>query len=212
AERLYHGQARAADQFAAPVAEHRLPNLPPLPHDPARARALLAEAGYPQGFRLTIHGPNGFFPGDDNLLQALAQSFTRVGIETAVETLPPATLFTRATNRDFSLFMTYYSSYLTINPMRQVAMTRNPELGHGPFNRQRYSNPAMDEPLAQAMSTMDPERREILTQQAAQALLDDKGLLPIIFLRNIWAAKRDKLTYEPSPVNHTSAQYARPVP
>ncbi|MBL6080000.1 ABC transporter substrate-binding protein [Belnapia sp. T18] len=211
AERLYHGQARAADQFAAPIAAHRLPDLPPLPHEPARARALLAEAGYPGGFRLTIHGPNGFFPGDDGLLQALAQSFTRIGIETSVETLPPATLFTRATNREFSLFMTYFSSYLTINPMRQVAMTRNPELGHGPFNRQRYSNPAMDAPLAEALTTMDPERREILTQQAAQALLEDKGVLPIIFLRNTWAARRDKVTYEPSPVNHTTALYARPV-
>ena len=211
-DRLYHGQARGADQFAAPIAEHRLPGLPTLPHDPTRARALLAEAGYPQGFRLTIHGPNGFFPSDDNLLQALAQSFTRVGIETQVETLPPATLFTRATNRDFSLFMTYFSSYLTVSPMRQVAMTRNPELGHGPFNRQRYSNPAMDEPLAQALTTMDPERREVLTQQAAQALLDDKGLLPILFLRNIWAGKRDRVVYEPSPVNHTTAQNAKPAP
>lgn len=211
AERLYHGQARAADQFAAPIAEHRLPNLPPLPHDPVRARALLAEAGYPQGFRITIHGPNGFFPGDDSLLQALAQAFTRVGVETQVQTLPPATLFSKATNREFSLFMTYFSSYLTINPMRQVVMTRNPDLGHGPFNRQRYSNPEMDVPLAEAMTTMDPERREALTHQAARALLEDKGVLPIIFLRNIWAGKRDKVVYEPSPVNHTAAQYAKPV-
>ena len=72
ADRLYSGLASPADQFAAPAAEHRLPGLPPLPHDPARARALLAEAGYKDGFRLTVHGPNGFFPSDDNLLQALA--------------------------------------------------------------------------------------------------------------------------------------------
>jgi peptide/nickel transport system substrate-binding protein len=105
AERLYSGLAWPADQFAAPAAEHRLPDLPPLPHDPARARALLAEAGYPDGFRLTVHGPNGNFPADDNLPQAVAQAFTRVGVQTDVHALPPATLFTRAARREFSLFM-----------------------------------------------------------------------------------------------------------
>jgi peptide/nickel transport system substrate-binding protein len=210
AERLYSGLASPADQFAAPGAEHRLEGLGPLPFDPARARALLAEAGYPQGFRLTVHGPNGFFPSDDNLLQAMAQGFTRIGIETQVQTLPPATLFTRATNRDFSVFMTYFSSYLTINPLRQVVMTRNPELGHGPFNRQRYSNPAVDGPLAQALTTMDEERRQALTQQAARALLEDKGVIPVINLRNSWAGRRDKVVYEPSPPNMTEPRLARP--
>ena len=210
-ERLYQGMARPADQFASPIAEHRLEGLPPLPHDPARARALLAEAGYPEGFRLTIHGPNGFFPSDDNLLQAIAQQFTRIGIETQVQTLPPATLFTRATNREFSMFMTYYSAFLSISGLRQVVMTRNPDLGHGPFNRQRYSNPRMDAPLAQALTEMNPDRRATLTQQAARELLEDKGVLPIIFLRNAWAGRRDRVVYDPSPYNHTSALHARPA-
>ena len=210
ATRLYQGLATPADQFAAPIAEHRLPTDGPLPHDAARARTLLAEAGWPDGFRLTIHGPNGFFPSDQNLLQALAQQFTRVGIETSVQALPPANLFTRATNREFSLFMTYFSSYLTINPLRQVVATRNPELGLGPFNRQRYSNPAIDEPVRQALTTMDPDRRRELTHQAARALLEDKGVIPVIFLRNTWAGRRDRVVYDPSPVNHTSAVHARP--
>ena len=210
AERLYSGLATPADQFAAPSAEHRLEGLGPLPFDQARARALLAEAGYPQGFRLTVHGPNGFFPSDDNLLQAIAQGFTRIGVETQVQTLPPATLFTRATNREFSLFMTYFSSYLTINPLRQVVMTRNAELGHGPFNRQRYSNPAVDGSLAEALVSMDEERRKVLTQQAAQALLEDKGVIPVVVLKNSWAGRRDRVVYEPSPPNMTEPRLARP--
>ena len=212
AERLYQGQATPADQFAAPAAEHRIEGLPPLPNDPARARALLAEAGYPEGFRLTIHGPNGFFPSDDNLLQAIAQGFTRIGIETGVQTLPPATLFTKATNREFSVFMTYFSSWFTINPIRQVVMTRDPVAGFGPFNRQRYSNPAVDGPARQAMTTMDEERRRDLTLQAARALLEDKGVIPVIFLRNSWAGRRDRVVIDPSPANQTSALYVRPAP
>ncbi|WP_165839054.1 ABC transporter substrate-binding protein [Roseicella frigidaeris] len=210
AERLYSGLASPADQFAAPVAEHRLEGLGPLPHDPARARALLAEAGFGQGFRLTLHGPNGFFPSDDNLLQAIAQGFSRIGIEAQVQTLPPANLFTRATNRDFSLFMTYFSSYLSLNPLRQVVMTRDAERGHGPFNRQRYSNPEVDHPLAAALTTMDEAKRKALTQQASRALLEDMGVIPVINLRNVWAGRRDRVVYEPSPPNHTEPRLARP--
>jgi peptide/nickel transport system substrate-binding protein len=211
AERLYLGMASPIDQFASPVAEHRLEGLEPLPHDPARARALLAEAGYPNGFRLTIHGPNGHFINDDNLLQALAQAFTRIGVETRVEALPPPTLFTRATNREFSLFMTYFTSGLTLNPLRQVVMTRDADLGYGPFNRQRYSNPEMDRPLALALTTMDEARRKQLTQQAARALYDDMGVIPIINLRNSWAGRRDRVVYDPSPSNFTQPTLARPV-
>jgi len=210
AERLYSGLASPADQFAAPGAEHRIEGSGPLPFDPARARALLAEAGYPQGFRLTLHGPNGFFPSDDNLLQAIAQGLTRIGIEAQVQALPPATLFTKATNRDFSIFMTYYSSYTSLIPLRNVVMTRNAELGHGAFNRQRYSNPAVDMPLAQALATMDEDRRRALTQQAMQALLDDKGLIPVINLKNAWAGRRDRVVYDPSPPNVTEPRLARP--
>jgi peptide/nickel transport system substrate-binding protein len=129
-----------------------------------------------------------------------------------VEALPPPTLFTRATNRDFSLFMTYFTSGLTLNPLRQVVMTRNAELGHGPFNRQRYSNPEMDRPLAQALVTMDEARRKELTQQAARALYDDMGVIPIINLRNSWAGRRDRVVYDPSPTNFTQPTLAKPAP
>jgi peptide/nickel transport system substrate-binding protein len=95
--------------------------------------------------------------------------------------------------------------------MRQVAMTRDPERGTGPFNRQRYSNPAMDAPLAEALRTMDPERRADLTAQAGRALLEDKGVIPLVFLRNNWAARRDRVRYDASPRGYTNAMLAHPV-
>jgi peptide/nickel transport system substrate-binding protein len=211
-ERLYQGQGRAADQFPSPPALHRLPDLPPLAYDPARGRKLLAEAGYPNGFRMTIHGPNGFFSGDDNLLQAVAQGFTRIGVETQVETLPPAPLFTRATNREFALFMSYLSSDTAINYMRQVVMTRDAARGTGPFNRQRYSNPAVDDPAAEALRTMDEPRRAALTQQAGRALLEDMGVIPLLYLRYNWAARKDRVRYSPSHRGYTSAMWATPAP
>lgn len=210
-DRLLVGQGTPAEQFAPPAVGDRAPDMPPLAFDVAAARKLLADAGYPNGFRLTIHGPNGFFASDGEVLQAIAQGFNRIGIDTAVEILPPANFFTRATNRDFAMFLTTYTANLASNTLRQVAATRDPATGSGPFNRQHYTNPTMDAPLTEALRTMDPTRRQQLTTQAMQELIRDKGIIPVFYLRVNWAGRGDRLTYEPSPNWYTQAQFAHPI-
>ncbi|MBY0338000.1 MAG: ABC transporter substrate-binding protein [Acetobacteraceae bacterium] len=211
ANRLLAGQGRPAEQFAAPPLPDRIPDQPPIPYDLDRARALLREAGWPEGFRLTLHGPNGFIPADADILQAIAQGLTRAGIETRVEVLPPATFFTRATNREFAMFMTTFTTSTAANMLRQVVMTRNAETGFGPFNRQHYSNPAVDEPNAEALRTMDPARRTALTIRAMRAATEDLGVIPVHYLRNNWAGLRSRVRYDPSPVWYTNALLATPA-
>lgn len=210
-ERLLQGQGRAADQFAAPALQGRAPGLPPLPYDPARARALLAEAGHPEGFRPTIHSPNGWFAGDSEVMQAIAQGWTRIGVETRVEVLPPANLFSRATNREFSVFMTTFTANYAANMLRQVVMTPNPEDGSGPFNRQRWSSPRMDELVARAMVTMDRAQRDAITAEAMRLATEELGVIPVHFLRLTWATQKARVRCEPDPRWYTNAMLAHPV-
>jgi peptide/nickel transport system substrate-binding protein len=210
-ERLLQGQGKAADQFAAPALQGRAPGLPALPYDPARARALLSEAGWPEGFRLTIHSPNGWFAGDSDVMQAIAQGWTRIGIETRVEVLPPANLFSRATNREFSVFMTTFTANYAANMLRQVVMTRNAEAGTGPFNRQRWSSPAMDDLVARAMVTMDTAQRDAITADALRLATDELGVIPVHFLRLTWATQKARVRYEPDPRWYTNALLAHPA-
>lgn len=210
-DRLLQGVGGPASQFAAPSLIGRAEDLPVLPFDPARARALLAEAGYPDGFRMTVHGPNGWFANDTDVMQAIAQGFTRIGIETQVEVLPPANLFTRATNREFALFMTTFTTPYAANMLRQVVMTRDPEAGTGPFNRQRYSNPELDALLREALSTMDPEKRNALTADAMRLATEQMAVIPVYYLSLVWAAKRDRVVYDASPSWYTNALLAKPV-
>ncbi|MBX6743331.1 MAG: ABC transporter substrate-binding protein [Acetobacteraceae bacterium] len=210
-DRLLSGQGMPAEQFAAPSVADRAPDMPPPAFDPARARRLLAEAGYPDGFRMTIHGPNGWFAGDSDVMQAIAQGFSRIGVETRVEVLPPANFFTRATNRDFALFMTTYTSSIAANTLRQVVMTKDPATGAGPFNRQHYSNPAVDAPLAEALRTMDPVRRRALTAQAMRATIEDAGVIPVFYLKVNWAGQKARVRYDPSPSWYTNALLATPA-
>ena len=75
------------------------------PYDPAAARKLLAEAGYPNGFGFTLHCPNDRYINDEKICVALAGMWARVGVTVRVETMPKAQYFPRATKRDFSAFM-----------------------------------------------------------------------------------------------------------
>ena len=72
------------------------PKLKPVAYDPDGAKKLLAAAGFPNGFKLTLHTPNGRYTNDVKIAEAVAQMLTRVGIETTLEALPPAVFFTRA--------------------------------------------------------------------------------------------------------------------
>jgi peptide/nickel transport system substrate-binding protein len=211
-DRLFQGQGRPAEQFAAPSLPDRVPDLPQIPYDLEGARRLLREAGWGEGFRLTIHGPNGWIPGDAELLQAVAQGWTRVGVETRVEVLPPANFFGRATAREFSMFFTTFTTSTAANMLRQVVMTRDAATGVGPFNRQHYSNPAVDDPLREALTTMNEARRNTLTRQAMRAATEDLGVIPVHFLRNNWAGLRNRVRVDPSPLFYTNALLTTPAP
>ena len=70
--------------------------LKPVAYDMNGAKKLLAEAGYPNGFKMKLHGPTNRYLNDTKIIEAVAQMFSRLGIETEVETLPAANFFTRA--------------------------------------------------------------------------------------------------------------------
>ncbi|TJW79454.1 MAG: ABC transporter substrate-binding protein, partial [Mesorhizobium sp.] len=69
-ERLMQGNAIVASQFLPAGAPGTSAAIKPVPFDAAKAKALLAEAGYPEGFRLTIHGPNDRIVNDSKIVQA----------------------------------------------------------------------------------------------------------------------------------------------
>jgi len=74
--------------------------------------------------------------------------------------------------------------------MRSLLATRNPEKGMGVNNRGRYSNPAFDKVLEQALFTMDDKKREALIQQAAEIVMGDTGLIPIHYEVSTWATTK----------------------
>lgn len=189
-DRIYDGQGSVASQLMPQGYFGYQPAIAAPVYDPAKAKALLAQAGYPAGFTLTFQTSNDRYPNDARVAQALGQMFSRVGIKTSVETMPGSVYFSRAAKRDFSLVMggaaieTGEASGI-LGPLLE---TFGPGAGQG--NRGRYSNPEFDRLLQQARETLDDSQREKLLQQATSIAVQDQGVIPLLFLANTWTMKK----------------------
>jgi peptide/nickel transport system substrate-binding protein len=191
-DRVMEKKAVAAAQLLPDFFYGTSKKLKPAKYDPEGAKKLLAEAGYPNGFALTIHGPNNRYINDDKVAQAIAQFYSRIGIDAKVETMPSSVYFTRATKLEFGYMVLGWGteSGEQGSSLRSLLATYNRDKGMGVTNRGRYSNPAFDKVLETALVTMDDKKREGLIQQAAEMAMNDTALIPLHYEVSTWATAR----------------------
>ncbi|AOY99698.1 ABC transporter substrate-binding protein [Cupriavidus sp. USMAHM13] len=191
-DRILQGTATVANQWMPAGTFGYNPEVKDIAYDPARAKALLAEAGYKDGFKLTIHAPNDRYPQGPETAQAVAQFWTRIGVKTQVEVVPWSVYSGRANKNEYAVSMlawgngTGEASYAMVN----VLATVNAAKGLGASNWGHYSNPAVDKALEASTAEFDAARREAILRGAAKAVSDDAGVLPLYHYQNIWAAKK----------------------
>jgi peptide/nickel transport system substrate-binding protein len=209
-ERIMEGAAIPTDQYLRPGSFSYVPDLPPHPWQPDKAKALLAEAGFPNGLQVTIHGPNDRYVNDAKIIQAVAQMWQRIGVQTKVEAMPWNTFVARAGKQEFSIFLLGWGSGSGegLNPLRAQIATWNPSRGLGTANRGRYSNPEIDALIDKAMGTMDDGARERLIQTAMKMAMDDVPVIQMHLQKNIWASRKG-LIYQPRVDEATLAMGVR---
>lgn len=212
-DRVMEGAAIPSAQFLPPGSFSYVPDLKPPAFDPEKAKKLLAEAGYPNGLRITLHGPNDRYVNDGKIIQAVGQMWTRIGVQTQVEPITFPNFISRVTKLEFSAFFLGWatSSGEASNPLRALVATVNPERGRGSSNRGRYSNPQTDQLIEQAMITADDAAREKLLQQATRLAVEDVAFIPLHNQMNIWGMS-PKVTYTARQDEETHAMSIRPVP
>ena len=210
-ERVMDGAAVATGQLMPEGMFGYVPGMKPEPFDPDGAKKLLAEAGYPDGFGLTLHGPNDRYVNDDQICQALAQMLTRIGIVTRVETLPSSVYFSRGSKLEFSFMLVGWASDTAeaSSPLKSLLATFDPKKGMGAANRGRYSNPKMDALLEQALATVDDAKREKLLQQATELAIGDLGIIALHHQVNLWGTRKG-IVYTPRTDERTLAYEFRP--
>ena len=219
AERAMQGTVEPAGQFLAKGLDNHIDDLAPPAYAPAKARALLAEAGFPQGFGLTLNCTNDRYAGDDRICQALGQMLSAVGIRTKVDTGPMSILLRRRSGggpdggMDLSLYMIAYGppNGLATAALSSLAETQDRSAGRGGNNFSGYSNPELDRMIRAAEQELDPARRRDMVDRAIRLAIGDVALIPIVFTANYWGMRKD-LTMTPRADAFTFAATVKPVP
>jgi peptide/nickel transport system substrate-binding protein len=196
-QRVLGGAALPAGQFVPEGMVGWVPELKPDVYDTERAKKLLAEAGYPNGFSMTIHGPNDRYLNDEQVTQTIGQFFARIGIDIKVQALPYSVFSTAATNLEYSIFLMGFGNTTgdAARGMTAVLATYDKATGNGANNRGRYSNPAFDKLIQSASVASDAQKREKDLQDAARiAIGKDRGIIPLYFQTTTWALRKG-LTY-----------------
>jgi peptide/nickel transport system substrate-binding protein len=210
--RIMEDQAQAAGQLLPEIFFGTSKKLPPDKYDPEGARKLLAEAGYPNGFAITLHTPNNRYINDEKTAQAVAQFLTRVGIDTKVEAMPSSVFFSRANKLEFSFYLAGWGAETGENssPLRALIATFDKAAGAGVANRGRFSDAGVDALIQTALTTIDDTKRGIMLAAASEKAIGElQAVVPIHYEVSSWALKKG-LTYTGRADQYTFAFLVRP--
>ena len=208
-DRLLEGTAVAAAGPTLPGMPGSSTTLKPDPLDLPRAQALLKEAGWADGFKITLHATNDRYPADASIAQAVAQAWTRLGLVVAVDGLPGSVFFTRATKQDFSAFSAQFGIEEVGAGLRALLGGVDKDKGFGTANRVRYSNPGIDAKLVEALATLDLGERARKLERVSEAYMADQGLIPLFHPIGDFASRKGLLV-EPRPQRRFNALMIRP--
>jgi peptide/nickel transport system substrate-binding protein len=212
-ERLMEGRARVANQAVPEGFFGHSTRIPAARFDAERARILLREAGYPNGFQTDLACPNDRFVNDSKICEAAAQQLQRVGIRVNLSTQPRTTFFPQRARREWPLHaagwgsLTGESSYFLTSQIH----TPNRDLGLGAINYSGISVPEIDALIQRGRRTLDdPERRRLLEQVMEQTIARNL-VVPVLTFEAIWAGRADRVAFTPRADEETLAIEVKPA-
>lgn len=162
------------------------------PYDPTHARSLLAAAGYPEGFGVTLDCPNDRYVNDEQICQAVTAMLAKIGIKVTLNAQTRLRYFAEISNPNYntSFYMLGWTpnTYDAHNSLFNLAGSRNGT--RGVFNNGGYSNAQFDGLLDKILVETDPAKRMVQIAEASKILHDDAGFLPLHQQTVVWAAQK----------------------
>lgn len=186
------------------------PGMQPPAFDPDLSRRLLAEAGFPQGFRVVLGTPSDRWPNDSRMAQAVAQMWTRIGIQTSVDAVPFSAWAARSARQDFGITQMSWGSVESLNFPSNMLQTFNQQARTGAANHRRFSDPELDVMVDRASTILDDGARERATFEIARWTADRAVHLPLLHLLSFWGLRRG-LQMDARMDERTVATGIRPV-
>ncbi len=166
-----------------------------LPYDPVAAKALLAEAGFPKGFSAGMDCPNDRYVNDEAICDEVVAMLAKVGIKLRLNAMTRGKFFARLMQPEYrtSLYLMGWSpaSYDALDPLVNLAATRNRDAHRGDANFGGYSNPALDTLIEAIEAESDAGKRLDSLHQALALVRDDIAYIPLHQQQVVWAARNN---------------------
>jgi peptide/nickel transport system substrate-binding protein len=162
-----------------------------LPYDPAAAKKLLAEAGYPEGFGVTMDCPNDRYVNDEAICQAVTAMLARVGVKVTLNAQTRLKYFSEINNPNYhpSFYLLGWTpnTYDAHNAFFNLLGTRNGV--RGVINDGGWSNPDFDALLDKMAVETNPEKRQAMIEQASAMVRDQVPAIPLHQQTVVWATR-----------------------
>jgi peptide/nickel transport system substrate-binding protein len=191
-DRVMQGQATLATQYVMEKVNGFNPDLKRLEYSVDTAKSLLSEAGYPDGFELTMDCSTDRYVNDGQICQAVVSLLAQANIKVNLIAQPKAQFFPKvvapAFGTSFFLLSWTPSTMDSLNVFQNVLGTRDLDNGQGAWNISGCSVPEADKLAAEAAVTMNPATREKMLQKAMALMVENVCLVPLHVQQLVWGA------------------------
>ena len=159
--------------------------------DPEKAKALLTEAGYPNGFSFGLKCPNDRYLNDEAVCQAVTSMMAQIGLAAELETMPVRNYWPALREDNFDMYLLGWSpgTFDAEHPVRFLASTPNAEKKLGSWNFGGYSNARVDTLLPQIQAELDEVTRQGMLDEVAKVLQDEVAYVPLYVQPLVWGMR-----------------------
>jgi peptide/nickel transport system substrate-binding protein len=213
AEIAMEGTGRPANQIVTSTIFGYNKSIPQPKFDLARARKLLADAGYPNGFKGVFLYTSDRLPGDRQVGTTVSQMLASIGVELQSNAQPAAVFFPARSRGDFAAAMWGWGTLTGEASLTLTSLvhSNDPAKRMGAFNTTGYSNPKLDKLIEDAGVEMNVDKRRSLLEQALALVAQDRPRLPLVSINTAWAMQKSKVTIKPRVDEDTLAMNIKPA-
>jgi peptide/nickel transport system substrate-binding protein len=169
------------------------PDLKPYAYDPERAKQLLAEGGFPNGFETTLQTPTGRYNKDNEIAQAIGDYLTKVGVRTTVQPTEFAVHSKSVSDKTTKdLFLLGLGTYA--EPIQQLDWLSKQYSLNATF----WENDEFERLLDEARTTID-EKKQLEVLHRAEAIAFKEAPVIFLYMQYDFSGVSTKLDFETRP-------------
>lgn len=177
---VMRGASNPSAQLVGPGINGFQPEMKRLPYDVDAAKKLMAEAGYPNGFEVSMNCPNDRYVNDSRICQTVAANLSRINVKINLQAETKGTYFPKVLRRDTSFYMLGWTpaTYDAHNALNAIVACVD-DKGAGQFNLGAYCNPTVDELTKKVQAETDKAKRNAYIKEAFDLHAADVGHIPL---------------------------------